>query len=81
MTTVSKSQLKAKMLEHFRRLEHTGEPILVTHHGEPVASIQPIKKHKPVAELFADWRQSGVQNDPAAIDAPTTDAWNLESRR
>ena len=36
MKVVSKSALKAKMLEYFRQVETTGEPLLVTSNGQPV---------------------------------------------
>jgi antitoxin (DNA-binding transcriptional repressor) of toxin-antitoxin stability system len=32
---VSKSQFKARALEFFRQVETTGEPLIVTDHGEP----------------------------------------------
>lgn len=34
-TEVSKSQFKAHALEIFRRVEATGEPVIVTDHGTP----------------------------------------------
>jgi len=30
---VTKSKLKARMLEYFREVERTGEPLVVTDHG------------------------------------------------
>jgi hypothetical protein len=35
MTQVSKSKFKAHALEIFRRVELTGEPVIVTDHGTP----------------------------------------------
>ncbi|MGO4839806.1 type II toxin-antitoxin system Phd/YefM family antitoxin, partial [Rhizobiaceae sp. 2RAB30] len=32
---VSKSQFKARALEFFRQVETTGEPIVITDHGQP----------------------------------------------
>lgn len=37
---VSKSQFKAKALEIFRRVEATGEPVLVTDHGKPTIEVR-----------------------------------------
>ena len=54
MITVSKGVLKAKMLEYFRRVEETGEELIVTSHRKPVLRIEPINKKKTVRELFKD---------------------------
>lgn len=40
---VSKSQFKAKALEFFRRVESSGESVVVTDHGEPRLEIRPYK--------------------------------------
>jgi prevent-host-death family protein len=39
MTTVSKSQFKAKALEFFREVERTGQPIIITDRGNPVLKL------------------------------------------
>jgi prevent-host-death family protein len=53
---ISKSALKARMLEYFRRVEETGEELVVTDHGEPVLRIVPVRKRIPAAETFAGLR-------------------------
>ena len=50
--TISKSKLKAKMLEIFRKLEASGEELIVTDRDKPVLKIIPIKDKATVAELF-----------------------------
>ncbi len=71
--TVSKSALKAKMLEYFRRVEETGVELIVTDHNEPVLRIVPIRKRVPAASLFADVRGRVVYHeDPLE---PTGDEW------
>ncbi len=37
---ISKSQFKARALELFRQVEISGEPIIVTDHGEPTVEIR-----------------------------------------
>lgn len=54
MDTVSKSALKARMLEYFRRVEETGEELVVTDNNEPVLRIVPIRRRVPAATMFAD---------------------------
>lgn len=73
MATVSKSALKAKMLEYFRRVEETGEELVVTDNNEPTLRIVPIRRKLPAAALFADVRGKVVYHDDPL--APTTDEW------
>lgn len=47
MNTVSKGKLKAKMLEYFREVESSGEPLIVTDRGRKVLEIRPIESQIP----------------------------------
>jgi antitoxin (DNA-binding transcriptional repressor) of toxin-antitoxin stability system len=38
--TVSKSQFKARALEFFREVEASGQPVIVTDHGQPKLEIR-----------------------------------------
>jgi len=38
---VSKSEFEARALEYFRRVEKTGEPLIITGRGRPVLKIVP----------------------------------------
>ena len=38
--TVSKTCFKARAFEYFRRVEKTGEPVIVTDRGRPVVEIR-----------------------------------------
>jgi hypothetical protein len=40
---VSKSQFKAKALEYFRHVESTGNPMVVTDHGQPRLEVRPYR--------------------------------------
>jgi prevent-host-death family protein len=73
MLTVSKSQLKAKMLEYFRMVEERGEEITVTSHGRPVLRITRLEHVHAVGELFADVRGRAVIDD--SVLEPETDEW------
>jgi prevent-host-death family protein len=73
MNRVSKSALKARMLEYFRRVEETGEELVVTDNNEPVLRISPIPKRVPTATLFADVRGRVVYHED--LVAPTTPEW------
>lgn len=73
MERVSKGLLKAKMLEYFRRVEETGEELIVTDNNEPVIRIMPIRKRRPANEVFADVRGRVVYRED--ILTPTSDEW------
>lgn len=54
---VSKGKLKARMLEYFREVERTGEPLIVTDHGREVLEIRPLaKKRMTTKEVLARYR-------------------------
>jgi prevent-host-death family protein len=40
--TISKTKLKAKLLESLHEVESSGEELIVTHRGKPVLKIVPI---------------------------------------
>ena len=73
MATVSKSALKARMLEYFRQIEQTGEELVVTSDGRPVLRVVPYVEKATVDGMFADVRgRLAFIGDP---DAPTTEEW------
>ncbi|GEM_PF-169305 len=41
---VSKSEFKAKALELFRRVEASGDTVIVTDHGNPTIEVRPYRK-------------------------------------
>jgi prevent-host-death family protein len=58
--TVSKGKLKAKMLEYFREVERTGEPLVVTDHGRPVLEVRPVAgKQVVTAQDVLEWYGQG----------------------
>lgn len=40
---ISKSRFKANALALFREVERTGQPIIITDHGNPVLTVAPYK--------------------------------------
>ena len=73
MDRVSKSALKARMLEYFRRVEETGQELEVTDNNEPVLRVVPIAKRIPMATLFADVRGRVVYHEDSVV--PTSSEW------
>jgi antitoxin (DNA-binding transcriptional repressor) of toxin-antitoxin stability system len=56
MQTVSKSALKAKMLQYFRNIEESGEELLVTNNGKPVLKVIPFQPLKTCLEVFGSYQ-------------------------
>jgi len=73
MNIISKSKLKAKMLETFRQLEASGEELIVTDQGRPVLKIIPIKKEASVAEIFGDIQGKVTYRED--INTPSLSEW------
>ncbi len=73
MLTISKSKLKAQMLQIFREIEKSGEEIIVTDHQRPVLRIQPIQQKRTVKEVFGHLQGKVVYHED--INTPTTDEW------
>jgi len=72
--TISKSKLKAKMLEIFRQLESSGQTLIVTDRGEPVLQIVPIKAKDSVLAIFGDVQ--GQVSYLEDIDTPSLAEWD-----
>jgi len=71
--TISKSKLKAKMLEVFRQLEASGEELIVTDHDKPVLKIVPIVQKATVTAVFRDLQ--GQVTYLEDINTPTLQEW------
>ncbi|MBI2335924.1 MAG: prevent-host-death protein [Deltaproteobacteria bacterium] len=75
MLTSSKAQLKAKMLEIFRRIEKTGEELIVTDRQKPVLRVIPYHQKKSVHEVFADLRGKVRAPKKKDLELPTLGEW------
>lgn len=60
---VSKSQFKPHSLEYFRKIEQTGEELVITDHGRPVLKVVPY-----VVDPEECFR--GLRNTVLKYDAP-----------
>lgn len=74
MATVSKNALKGNMLEYLRKVEETGEELIVTDDGRPVVKVVPIRQRRTAAEVFGDVRGRVVYRED--ILTPTTGEWS-----
>ncbi len=62
---VSKSKFKPRALQFFRKVEQTGNEIIITDHGKPVLKIIPYSE-EPSEELKA------LRNSVIKYEDPTT---------
>lgn len=72
---ISKTKLKARMLEIFRDLQENGGEIIVTERDKPVLRIVPYAEKKSKEELFGDWVGKARWNEDP--DTPTINEWDV----
>ncbi|GAB6064057.1 type II toxin-antitoxin system Phd/YefM family antitoxin [Deferrisoma palaeochoriense] len=75
--TVSKSKLKPKLLEYLRRVATTGEELVVTDRGKPVARIVPYREEAE-EDVLASLRGTVVRYD-RPTDPVGEDDWEALS--
>jgi len=67
---VSKSQFKPHSLEYFRKIEQTGEELVITDHGRPVLKV--VRYAEDPENCFQGLRNSVLQYDdplePVGVD-------------
>lgn len=70
LTPVSKSEFKARALEHFRLIEASGEGLIVTDHGKPTLEIRPYRSREaqPLDILRGSVMRYDNPLDPIAED-------------
>ena len=73
MLTISKSKLKAQMLQIFRQIEETGEEVIVTDNKRPVLRIQPIDKKYTFKEMFGEYDGQVIYQED--INTPVAAEW------
>jgi prevent-host-death family protein len=74
MTIVSKSQFKPKTLEYFRKVQETGEPLIITEYGKPVLKIVPYQASAD--ELLKHLRGSVLRYDDP-LEPVGLEDWDL----
>lgn len=73
---ISKSKFKAHALEIFRRVETTGEPVIVTDHGTPSVIV---RKYADTARNARDKLKGSVLHYHAPLDPVDDDAWEAQA--
>lgn len=76
METVNISTFKATCLSLLKKVKQTGEPLLVTLRGEPIAQVVPAQIERDRRGWLGSARDSGqIIGD---IVSPTGEAWDAE---
>lgn len=67
---VSKSQFKARALEFFRRVETTGEPVVIMDHGQPKLELRrySVPKRNPLEALRGTVLRYDAPMEPVGDD-------------
>ena len=74
MKTIKASEFKAKCLKLMDQVAETGEALVITKNGRPVAELRPIKKQ--VHTLFG--AHKGLIEIKGDIIAPLDEDWEAE---
>ena len=69
---VSKSQFKPHSLEYFRKIEQTGEELIITDHGRPVLKV--VRYVSDPEECFRGLRNTVLQYD-APMEPVGVECW------
>ncbi|MCG8555624.1 MAG: type II toxin-antitoxin system Phd/YefM family antitoxin [Proteobacteria bacterium] len=72
---VSKAQFKAKALEYFRRVQETGDDLVVTDHGVPVLRIVPYREQP---EALLEGLRGSVLDYKDPFEPVGTEDWELQ---
>jgi hypothetical protein len=80
---VAKGKLKAKMLEYFREVERTGEPLVVTDNGREVLEVRSMVGTHTAAEVLAEYRSgkgkgvSGISEEELLKPVEPAEEWEV----
>ena len=70
--SVSKSEFKAKALEYFRRVESSGQSVVVTDHGRPTLEV---RRYRGVDRNPLDVLRGSVVRYDNATDPVAEEEW------
>ena len=78
--TLSASAFKARCLALMDEVERTGEPVIITKHGRPVAQLTSARPARVGRSIFGLHRGQLTELDAASHDQPVVDpsAWTAD---
>ena len=75
MKTILVSEFKAKCIAVLKEVERSGEPVVVTLRGRPMARVEPIIAEETGKQLGAMKGAMRIRRDLARVD--TTEDWEM----
>ncbi|PYI82654.1 MAG: hypothetical protein DME26_16930 [Verrucomicrobia bacterium] len=70
------SQFKARCIAELKRVQQTGQPLVVTLRGKPIARVEAVRsKHEPAVKLGSRRGQAIIKRDLVKIDF--SDEWEM----
>lgn len=75
MKTMAVSEFKAKCIAVLRAAQRSGEPLLVTRRGRPLARIEPISDQVSERRLGLYRGRMRIRGD--VVDATSADDWDM----
>lgn len=75
MKTMPASEFKAKCIAILKRVHQTGEPVVVTRRGQPVARVEGVASTKPAKRLGALQGSLRIRKDLVRSD--TSRDWEM----
>ena len=76
MESIGVSQFKARCIALLKQVQETGEGLLVTHRGQPLARIEPVLALPSRARLGALRHLGTVRGD--LVNSDFADEWEME---
>ncbi len=75
MQTMGVSEFKAKCIAVLKEASRTGEPVVVTRRGRPLARVEPLPGGAPPARLGACRGRMTIHGD--IVHADTSEDWEV----
>lgn len=77
MKTVVVSELKAKCIAILREAQRTGEPVLITRRGRPLARIEPLDAGAAERRLGVHRGRMRIKDKVDLIQSGSTEDWEM----
>jgi prevent-host-death family protein len=77
LQTVSISEFKAKCLALVNKVKKTGQPLLITKRGEPIAQVVPPPKGEKPKSWLGCMRETGTIVDDIISPATDREDWEV----
>jgi prevent-host-death family protein len=70
------SEFKARCIAELKRVHQTGQPLIVTLRGKPIARVEPVRAlNEPAVKLGCRRGQARIQRDLVSFDF--SDEWEM----